>query len=192
MKETVDAFYDISNSGRGKTLLAGDARELTAALGGFFSPGPGTSTDIVICLDTTESMQASLDALRADAPALLKALFAGSGSRRIGLILYRDYFEEYLTRRVDFVETATEFLAQLDEVRVAGGRDLPEAVYEGLYAALTEFPWSADKKVIVLVGDAPPHPLPRGAIDRDSVVEAASKEGVELDAVVLPHPGQDQ
>jgi len=41
--------------------------------------------------------------------------------------------------------------------------------------------------MIVLIGDAPPHPLPRGTVDRALVEATAARLGVEMDAIILPH-----
>jgi hypothetical protein len=75
----------------------------------------------------------------------------------------------------------------VDAIRVGGGRDIPEAVYEALFEALKYYPWAADKRIVVLIGDAPPHPIPRGSVDRSMVEKDAAAKGVELDTIILPN-----
>ena len=64
---------------------------------------------------------------------------------------------------------------------------MPEAVDEGIYAGLTEFDWSAPKRLLIQVGDAPGHEEPRGAITPDIVRDEASKLGVSIFSIRLPN-----
>ena len=131
-------------------------------------------------------MIAGVDALKSRLPALLAKRAADFPSLRLGIVAFKDYFEEYLYKRFDFSSGIPAFAAALDSLECGGGRDVPEAVYEALYAAGSEFPWAAEARLILLVGDAPPHPLPRGSVDEAAVEEAASSSRVEIDAVAVP------
>ena len=111
----------------------------------------------------------------------------GRDSFRVGLVYYRDYMEEYLTRRVDFQDDLGLVQRAVDTVRVAGGRDIPEAVYEALYTAVTGFVWSAEDRLVVLVGDASPHPHPRGFVTAELVRSEAELRGVRIHTIILPH-----
>jgi Mg-chelatase subunit ChlD len=101
-------------------------------------------------------------------------------------VLYRDYFEEYLTRVLPFTEDLEALQKRIDGVRVAGGRDIPEAVHEALEAAIRGYEWQADSRIIVLVGDAPPHPRPRGKVTEESVKREAKEKGIALYTIILP------
>ena len=125
-------------------------------------------------------------ALKAGLPALLARRTADFSSLRFGLVAFKDYFEEYLYRRFDFSQDLAAFTEELDSLQAGGGRDIPEAVFEAIFAASTEFDWLAQSKLVVLVGDAPPHPLPRGSVDGPAMDEAAASEGIEIDAVAVP------
>ena len=85
------------------------------------------------------------------------------------MLLYRDYKEAYLTRKFDFVDNFDKVQLILDSIKVAGGRDIPEAVFEALYDAQINMNWINSEKIIVQVGDAPPHSEPRGEITSDMV-----------------------
>jgi hypothetical protein len=74
----------------------------------------------------------------------------------------------------------------IDSVSVAGGRDLPEAVYEALYGAEISYQWTAPERLIILVGDAPPHPRPRGKVTSDMVFAAAKEKGIKITTIILP------
>jgi hypothetical protein len=117
---------------------------------------------------------------------LVRNRVEGFESFRIGMILYRDYKEAYLTRAYPFTGNLDGLQDELNRVTVSGGRDLPEAVNEGLYAALTEFDWTAPERMIIQVGDAPAHDEPRGAITAEMVGSEALRLGVSIYPIRLP------
>jgi len=106
---------------------------------------------------------------------------------RLGLVLYRDYPDEYITKVIPFTSDLAVFQKSLNAVRATGGKDIPEAVNEALYDSVLLFPWDKTAaKVVILIGDAPPHPVPLGNITEDMVFEAAKSAGVKINAVILP------
>jgi hypothetical protein len=105
---------------------------------------------------------------------------------RFGMVLYKDYAEQYVTRIFDFGTPLATAQRILDTTTAFGGRDIPEAVHEALYAGIHRFSWSADRKLIVLVGDAPAHPIPRGSVTKEMVYRDAEEAGVELHTIILP------
>jgi Mg-chelatase subunit ChlD len=102
------------------------------------------------------------------------------------MVLYKDYNELYLTKIVPFTGDFAKFRTALNAIRVGGGRDIPEAVHEALYDAAVRFSWDASSKMIILIGDAPPHPRQRGIISEDMVIKAADDQGLKINAIILP------
>lgn len=148
---------------------------------------PGMSLDLVVCLDTTASMVPYIDDIKKNLGPMIRSRVAGFKSCRIGLMLYKDYWpDEYITRKYPFTSDVDAFERNLKSISVYGGGDIPEAVYEALLAAATEFEWQADRRQIILVGDAPPHPEPRGKIGFADVAREARSRRIELDAIVEP------
>ncbi|MBA7705879.1 hypothetical protein ES703_114720 [subsurface metagenome] len=74
----------------------------------------------------------------------------------------------------------------IDHVRVLGGRDIPEAVFEALYNAVNLYDWQADSRLVVLIGDAPPHPKPRGKVTKEMVYRDAREKGILINTIILP------
>jgi len=146
----------------------------------------GGNIDVVLAVDTTVSMKDDVGFITDSLVPLVRNQVAGFDGFRIGLVLYRDYKEAYLTRTSDFTDDLDELQRRLDAVTVSGGRDLKEAVNEGLYAALTEFDWAAPERLIIQVGDAPAHDEPRGAITPDMVSDEAARLGVSIHPIRLP------
>ncbi len=186
MKDTVDAFTEIATAGRGEVVFSTGADDVVPKIKKILDDAKGKAVDLVIALDTTSSMKDDIDSVRRMLIPMLTGIIADFSRFRIGMVLYKDYFEEYMTKIVKFTDDFTSFQKTLNAIRVSGGRDIPEAVNEALYAAATEFPWSAEERIVILIGDAPPHPRQRGAVSKRMVDDAAEERGLRLNVIILP------
>jgi Mg-chelatase subunit ChlD len=183
MKETVTAFTEIAGQ---NVVYSSGPSDLSERVGDIKKKKKNNDLDIVICLDTTGSMRPHIDAVRSQLIRMLKETISESGSFRIGMVLFRDYNEEYLTRIIPFTDDFELFQENLDTVKVGRGGDVPEAVYEALHAGADKFPWAAPSKIMILIGDAPPHPRPRGRITKQTVNKELTNRGIEVHAIILP------
>ena len=127
--------------------------------------------DVVFAIDATGSMKNDLDKLKTDMQPLLAELFGGTPETRVGLLFYRDYGDTFKymdlpVKLYPFTSNFTSFSKNLNSIRIYGkeGGDIPEAVYEAMYASCEFFAWrNTAQKKIILIGDAEPHPTPRGS-----------------------------
>jgi hypothetical protein len=186
MKDTVDSFTEITRSGGGDLIYSTGPDDLVDKIETVLAREKGKSVDLVICLDTTNSMKDDIDAVREKLIPMLEAIIRDFKDFQIGLVLYKDYHEEYLTRVIPFTRNFEAVRRNLNNIRVRGGRDIPEAVYEALYDGVTKFSWVSESRLIVLIGDAPPHPRARGRITREMVDNAVAERGVKVNAIILP------
>jgi len=182
MKETVAAFTGIAGD---NAVYSSGAADLVKQIGDILKKEKGKDLDIVICLDTTGSMRPYIETMKLQLTQTLREVIAES-SFRIGMVLFKDYHEEYLNRIVPFTGDFGVFQKNLNAIRVKGGGDIPEAVYEALYAGAVKLPWAAESKIMILIGDAPPHPRPRGAISGEMAEEELAKRGIKMYAIILP------
>jgi len=183
MKETVTAFTGIAGA---NTLYSNGPSDLSELIGGILKKERGREIDVVICLDTTGSMRPHIDSVRAQLIRTLQEIISEFASFRIGMVLYRDYYEEYLNRIIPFTDDFELFQKNLDSIRPSKGGDIPEAVFEALHAGAIKFPWEAESKIMILIGDAPPHPRPRGKITRQIVNKELEKREITIHAIILP------
>ena len=157
---------------------------------------PKDKADVVFVLDTTGSMKDDVEKLRKEfIPRLVEGLKVFT-SVRIGLLLYRDYVDNYKYKGLpvkffDFTDDVSVFTKNLNSFIIRGneGGDIPEAVYEGLYAGLEFYEWRPDVyRKIILIGDAEPHPVPRGSkkYTKLLVEEIAKEKRVQIDAIITP------
>jgi hypothetical protein len=184
MRDTEEAFKEIATDGN--LVYSRGPEDLVDRIHDILEQEQGKSLDFVICLDTTSSMKDDIDAVRRLLIPMIEGIIAEFKDLRIGLVLYKDYYDEYLTRTIPFTRDFASVRRNLNNIRAAGGRDIPEAVYEALYDAAVRYPWQAESKLIILIGDAPPHPRPRGSITREMVDLEIANRDIKVQAIILP------
>lgn len=152
--------------------------------------------DIVFAIDATGSMKNDIETLKKDLlPALLKE-FEGSESVRFGLLFYRDYGDSFNykglpVRFFGFTDNLNTFNKNLNSIRIIGseGGDIPEAVYEAIYSASEFYNWRLGvNRRIILIGDAEPHPKPRGLgkYSKEYVMGLAQTKQIKVKTILLP------
>jgi hypothetical protein len=113
-------------------------------------------------LDSTGSMGGLIEGAKQKIWSIANSIIAQKPTPevRIGLLTYRDRGDEYVTRRFDLTDDIDTVFRNLQSFAADGGGDDPESVNQALHEAVTDFSWTADRKVlkiIFLVGDYPPH-----------------------------------
>ncbi|MDQ5823775.1 MAG: VWA domain-containing protein [Chloroflexota bacterium] len=125
--------------------------------------GP-VALDLVFLLDATGSMGDEIAEIKATVASIARRIeqLPGSTAPRFGLVAFRDVGDDYVTRSWDFTGDTGQFGINLANVTAGGGGDTPESVNAGLYEAINLPGWADNSsgrhlRMIVLVGDAPPH-----------------------------------
>lgn len=133
--------------------------------------------EVVFVVDSTGSMGSTVRWIQRDVARMMRAFERISREPRIGVILYRDHGDEYVVKPYPLAGNAGKLAKALKNASARGGGDIPEAVYEALHTSVKKQKWSKSlsaQKVIVLLGDAPPHKNTLGKID-ELVTKAADK-----------------
>jgi len=123
--------------------------------------------DILFIIDATSSMspyifsvKETVKAIIEDSKNEIKRLNASEESIRFAIVAYRDHPPEdntWVTKVSDF-KNSKETIDFLNELTARGGGDMPEAVLDGINAALNEVQWRPEsEKSIIMALDAPPH-----------------------------------
>jgi hypothetical protein len=125
--------------------------------------GP-VALDLVFLLDATGSMGDEIAEIKATVASIARRIeqLPGSTTPRFGLVAFRDLGDDYVTRSWDFTGDVGQFGINLANVTAGGGGDTPESVNAGLFQAINLPGWADNSsgrrlRMIVLVGDAPPH-----------------------------------
>ncbi len=115
--------------------------------------------DVVFLFDSTSSMSGALGEAKQSIGWMVRVLQTLVPSFRLGIATYRDYGDEYVVRVENLTDERYRLMTFLDGIRAAGGGDIEEAVLAGIEECTERFAWSAgSQRVIVLIGDAAPHP----------------------------------
>lgn len=118
-----------------------------------------TGLDIIFVVDSTGSMDWVLNEVRARIVDIVDAIRLLVPISRFGIVAYRDAGSpDYVTRLQPLTFSLTKLTGFLATVRAEGGGDFAEAVDQGLRVALEQGGWRMGaKKVVIIIGDAPPH-----------------------------------
>ena len=158
--------------------------------------------DVIFAIDTTGSMKDDIEKLRKVWIPQMFEKIKGFKSLRLGLLLYRDYGDTYKwmdlpVKKFDFTTRVEDLRKNLNGFYIHGteGGDIPEAVYEALFASMEYYRWRDDaERKIILIGDAEPHPAPRGSgkYSKDLVAKLAEQKGIVIDAIIVPDNKSDR
>lgn len=147
--ETIARSVDLNRLGKDYTItitlpIAGRAPE---------------ALDLLLAIDTTGSMTDELSYLQIELDSIVASLrrIRPGTDIRVGLVVYRDVGDEYVTRRFELTGDLASLRQQLGAQQASGGGDYPEAV-DRAFAEASRFDWRNDAtKVMLHVADAPPH-----------------------------------
>jgi hypothetical protein len=187
MTEAEKSFDEIARQGNGDFIYADDPSDLIDKIKSLLEKEAGKDVDLVLCMDSTGSMGRYIDSVRKMLIPMIRGMIADFTDFRIGMVVYRDYPPDvYITRVTAFTKDFNVFQRNLNAISAWGGGDIPEAVFEALYDGVEKFPWAAESRLLILVGDAPPHPVPKGTITAETVFEKAAEKEIKLSAILLP------
>jgi hypothetical protein len=118
-----------------------------------------TGLDIVLCFDSTGSMAPEIDQVKRQIERIGSTLTTLVPKARISICTYRDVGDEYVAKGLPLTGSIQDVHDYLTRISAGGGGDHPEAVDEGLYWSVNQNQFRpAARKVILVFGDAPPHP----------------------------------
>ena len=140
--------------------------------------------DVGFVIDSTGSMGPCIHWIQSDVVRIMRGFELISREPRIGVTLYRDRGDAWLVQSYPLNHQADALAKQLRGATARGGGDIPEAVLAGM-VAVSRNNWSGPsaKKVIVLMGDAPPHE--RDQEDIDKLVQYGAGKGFVFYAVKI-------
>ncbi|MDP8052427.1 vWA domain-containing protein [Pasteurella atlantica] len=119
--------------------------------------------EVAFVLDTTGSMRSLIDGAKKKIWSIANTIvdINPNAEIRMALVAYRDRGDDYVVKTVHNLDTDVQSLySALTRLDANGGGDMPESVNEALDKGVNKLQWSTDKnakRVLFLVGDAPPH-----------------------------------
>ncbi|HMG49888.1 MAG TPA: vWA domain-containing protein [Inquilinus sp.] len=178
-----------------RTLLLGSALGALLAGPAWAVQGQGRpQVEVAFVLDTTGSMADLIDGAKRKIWSIATTIVEANPDAeiRIALVAYRDRGDDYVTRTYELTTDIQGLYGKLLQLRADGGGDWPESVNEALHDAVNKVHWSQGgqaRKIVFLVGDAPPHMDYANAPKYAEVVAAARKNGIIVNAVQAGNAG---
>jgi Mg-chelatase subunit ChlD len=119
------------------------------------------AVDLAFVVDTTGSMGGLIQAAQDQMITMLgEVTQAANINLWLGMVEYRDHppQDQMVYKVYPFTADMQEAQKNIRHLKVEGGGDEPEAVLDGITAACRELTWwKHSRRLIILVGDAPPH-----------------------------------
>ena len=142
--------------GRGSGIGGGYGRGIGNSFGGFIGGLRRKGLDVVLVIDGTGSMRLVIGQVKARMRELMFAIHRLVPTARIGIVVFGGHGEPV---HVEALTRETGPLIQfLNGIRAEGGGAWRENTYGALQTAVNSMGWRTyAHKVIVLVGDTPPH-----------------------------------
>jgi hypothetical protein len=152
----------------------------------------GRPVDIVFAVDTTGSMGGLLDGAKRTVWSIANQVRSidPNADLRVGLVAYRDLGDDYVTKDFALTEDLDAMYVELSSYQAAGGGDVPENVDAALYNAVHKMKWrDGAKKMIFLVGDAPPSS--RGEVPSfEASAKEAAKQQIKINTIRCGQDGE--
>lgn len=176
----------LSLRSNGQVTPLGQDRELEVTV-----PEPNalpSRIDLQFVLDTTGSMGDEIDRLRQAIDRISVGVnqLPNRPSLRIGMTIYRDLGDQYVSRTFNLTSDVDAFRRELDKVQAAGGGDNPEALDEALHDALTKPSWTQDEsamRVAIVLADAPPQVRRDVAAPYPESLRQAARMGLKIHTI---------
>lgn len=142
--------------GRGGGMGSGYGRGIGAGFGGFIGQLRRKGLDVVLVIDGTGSMKLIINSVKARMTQLIQAIHRLVPIARVGIVVYGGRHEKLQIQPLTL--QPRELLHFLGNIKAVGGGEWQENMYGGVSYAVNKMDWKPyAKKVIVLVGDSPPH-----------------------------------
>lgn len=112
---------------------------------------------ILISFDDTGSMSSIRYKVRREAEKIAKFFFSLNFDVSISAIIHNDYCDRDTIQLMNFTNTESDIIRFLNSSSSCGGGDHAEC-YGLVLKTANDLHWSdADEKILILIGDAPPH-----------------------------------
>lgn len=152
--------------------------------------------DLGLICDATGSMGNFMALARAELTALVESASAKSDiDTHIGLVEYRDHSDKWVTQVHQLTPDMNKIKQSINAMKADGGGDAPEAAFDGIYDAVNKFNWRTNaRKIMVLVGDEPPHGTSGSPMNKDAcpcgktlsqITTLVEENGITLHSICL-------
>lgn len=168
--------------------LAGASLLGLAAPAALASQSRVSQVEVAFVLDTTGSMEMLIDGAKKKIWSIADEIRRArpDAEIRFAIIGYRDRGDVYVTDVTDLTDDLHAVYGKLVGFRAEGGGDTPESVNEALNTAVARLDWTGGdevRRIVFLVGDAPPHMDYAQDVPFTASMKLAKAEGIVVNTV---------
>ncbi len=144
--------------------------------------------EVAFVLDTTGSMGDLIDGAKRKIWSIATTVVETNPNAEVAmaLVAYRDRGDAYVVKTTPLSEDIQGMYGKLVQLQADGGDDTPESVNEALNKAISGLQWSTGdniKRIVFLVGDAPPHMDYKQEKQYPAILKNAVSKGIVVNAV---------
>ena len=148
----------LADSTGGKMYFSVNALETVATIAKIIKNHATDSADIVLLIDKTGSMEDDIAEVKKSLTAITNEV-SRFQNIQMAVATYGDRWSEPddWFDMIDLTNDYSKIKKRINRIEITGGGDAEESVYDGLFEVLKRIKWrSATKRMILVVGDAPP------------------------------------
>ena len=161
---------------------------LSTGLTGVAHANVPDRVEVAFVLDTTGSMGDLIDGAKRKIWSIANTIVEANPDADIAmsLVAYRDRGDDYVVKATAMSDDIQSLYGDLTRLQADGGDDTPESVNEALNKAVNGLQWSSGsnvKRIVFLVGDAPPHMDYEQEKQYPAILKDARRRGITVNAV---------
>lgn len=179
---TTAKFFELAKSTHGELKLLVNSKLISTEIVNILKSNAQNNADLLILIDKTGSMVDDIANVKDGLGQIIDVLKTFNNVR-LGIALYGDKNEDgpdwFSFRNFEInYNSAKEFI---NEIEVTAGGDFPESVYEGFFKACEQNFWkSENKRMIILIGDAPPLEKPLSKYEIADLITKAKENKIKM------------
>ncbi len=179
---TIIKFFELAKETNGELTLLVNSKLISNEIVSIIKSHASDNSDILFLIDKTGSMIDDIENVRKGLTQIVEAIntfknlrlaIALYGDKNIdgsNWFSYKDFEEDY--------SSAKEFI---NSIIVSDGGDIPESVYDGFFKSTEQGFWKSDsKRMILLIGDAPPLENPASNYSINDVIRQATEDKITM------------
>ena len=179
---TVVNFFELANQTNGEIKIVADAKNIVLAINEVIEDAVTDQTDILFLVDKTSSMFDDIENVKLGLNQIINEIKKYK-KVRVGIALYGDKNSdgsEWYSFK-DFNYNYNDLKNYIANISLTGGGDYPESVYDGFFKFCNENFWeSQNKRIIILIGDAPPLEKPNSDYSIQEMISKAKGEKIQM------------
>ena len=179
---TTNKFFELAKETKGELKLLVNSELITNEIKYIIEKHSVDNSDILFLIDKTGSMADDIANVQKGLTEIINSI-NNYKNIRVAIGLYGDKnsdgkswysFKNFETN----LESAKKFI---EGIKVTNGDDYPESVYDGFFQSSKENFWKSEhKRMIILIGDAPPLEKPLSDYSMSEVINKATKNKIMM------------